>query len=418
MKITMDHVARTEGHFGFVSHIVNGDVDKAKLETFEGARLFEGILISRHWHEIGEVSQRICGVCPVIHCITANKAVEKAMGVEVSPETVLLRKMMLLGQTIQSHALHLYFLSLPDFLDYQDDLKMIAKYPDLSKRMLRLRDFGNKIIASIGGRAVHPISPKVGGFTKYPTREVIGTLAKRGKAILPMAIELAELFNNLSYPNFSRETEFVSLATSGEYAFYEGDITSSQGYHVPAKKYLNNLEEAQKPFKLVKSTKHNGKEYLVNSLARLHLNYKYLAPKAQEVLEKSVIDFPDYNTFHNVIAQAVEVVHCVEEYQRLAKEFSLSKGTTPFVEVKVKAGKGVGAGEAPRGTLYHEYEIDEQGKVTNCNIITPTAQFLFNIQEDLEVYLPKLKDKKLSVQKKEIKKLIRAYDPCISCATH
>ncbi len=414
----MDHVARTEGHFGFVSHIVNGDIDKAKLETFEGARLFEGILVGRKYDEIGEVSQRICGVCPVIHCITANQAVERALGLEVSPETFLLRKMILVGQTIQSHALHLYFLSLPDFLDYQDDLKMVADHPEMSERMLELRDFGNKIIALIGGRTVHPVSPRVGGFTKYPTREKIRQLAKKGKDILPIAIELAELFNKLTYPDFRRETEFVSLVTPNEYAIYEGDIASSRGYKVPARKFVHNLKEVQKPFKLVKSSEHEGNEYLVNAFARIHLNYKYLSSAAQEMLDKSVIDFPDYNTFHNVVAQAIEIVHCVEEFQRLSKEYSQTKGDKPFVEPKVKAGRGVGAGEAPRGTLYHEYEIDEQGIVTDCNIITPTAQFLFNIQQDLDVYLPTIKDKKLSQQKKEIRKMIRAYDPCISCATH
>lgn len=418
MKITMDHVARTEGHFGFVSHIVNGDIEKAKLETFEGARLFEGILVGRKYDEVGEVSQRICGVCPVIHCIIANQAIERALGLKVSPETILLRKMILLGQTIQSHALHLYFLSLPDFLEYQDDLKMVADYPDRSERMLELRDCGNKIIEIIGGRTVHPVSPRVGGFTKLPSREKITQLSKKVKGVMPIAVELAEMFNKLSYPEFSRETEFVSLFAPEEYPYYEGDIKSSKGYDLPTKKFIGGLNEEQKPFRLVKSAKHEGREYLVNALARIHLNHEFLSPKAQELLDKSVIKFPDFNTFHNVVAQAIEVVHCLQEFQKLASQYSQKKGTTPFVEAKIKAGRGVGAGEAPRGTLYHEYEIDEKGIVTRCNIITPTAQFLFNIQQDLDVYLPQIKDKKLAQQKKEIRKMIRAYDPCISCATH
>jgi sulfhydrogenase subunit alpha len=419
MKITMDHVARTEGHFGFVSHIVNGNIKQAQLETFEGARLFESIIIGRRWYEVGEITQRICGVCPVIHCLVANQAVENALGVKVSPRTVLLRKMMLLGQIIQSHALHIYFLSLPDFLDYRDDIKMIAAHPDFSKEVLALRDFGNKIIALIGGRTVHPISPKVGGFTMYPAVSKLKEISRQGKTVLPTAIELAETINNLTFPDFSRETEFMSLTKKGEYAIYEGDVTSSRGYRVPAKKFLHNVAEIEKPFKLVKSVKHEGREFLVNALARLHLNHEFLAPSAQSVLSRSKINFPDYNTFHNVIAQAIEVVHCVEHFQKLVREYTLLKGdANPYVEVKTKAGKGVGVGEAPRGTLYHEYEIDAAGIVTGCNIITPTAQFLFNIEEDLAKYLPTLKGEKISFQKKEIKKLIRAYDPCISCATH
>ncbi len=418
MKIRMDHVARTEGHFGFVSNILNGNIEKAKLETFEGARLFEGILEGRNYYEGGEIAQRICGVCSVIHSIVANKAIENAMGVKVSPETILLRKMILLAQIIQSHTLHLYFLSLPDFLDYQDDLKMVEKYPDRSKRMLELRDFGNKIIELIGGRTVHPITPKVGGFTKYPGKEELGVLAKKAKKMLPIAVELAGMFNKFTYPEFRRETEFVALQKEGEYAIYDGDVVSTKGYKVTAKKFLNDVQELEKPYKLVKTPEHEGEAYLVNALSRLHLNHQYLGEDAKKILEQSTIDFPDYNTFHNVVAQAIEIVHCIEEFQRLVKEFSVTKNTIPVVDVKIKSGKGVGAGEAPRGTLYHEYEIDEQGTIKACNIIAPTTQFLFNIEEDLNKYLPQLKEKKLKDQKKEILKMIRAYDPCISCATH
>ncbi|MFC1617912.1 Ni/Fe hydrogenase subunit alpha [Patescibacteria group bacterium] len=418
MKIKMDHVARTEGHMGFVSHILNGNIDKAKLETLEGARMFEGILVGRQYSEVGEITQRICGVCPVIHGIVAIKAVENAMGVKVSEKTVLLRKMMLLGQIIQSHTLHLYFLSLPDFLDFQDDLKMVAKYPDRSKRILQLRDFGNKIIAQIGGRTVHPISPRVGGFTKYPEWASLNRLAKKTKEMLPVAQELAELFNKLTYPDFQRETEFIALQKEDEYAIYGGDVVSSEGYRVPAKNFLKNVEELEKPFQLVKNPQHKGQPYLVNALSRLHLNHQLLQPAAQKLLDKSKIDFPDFNTFHNVIAQAIEVVHCLEEFNRLVAQYAKVKDSTSSVDVKVKAGRGVGAGEAPRGTLYHEYEFDELGQVTHCNIIAPTTQFLFNIEQDLNKYLPQLKEKKLATQKKEIRKLIRAYDPCISCATH
>jgi len=295
---------------------------------------------------------------------------------------------------------------------------MVSDYPDRSERMLELRDCGNKIIELIGGRTVHPVSPRVGGFTKLPSREKITQLAKKIKGVMPTAVELAEMFNKLSYPEFSRETEFVALSAPDEYPYYEGDVKSSEGYDLPAKKFVGGLNEEQRPFRLVKSSKHEGREYLVNALARIHLNHEFLSPKAQELLDKSVIKFPDFNTFHNVVAQAIEVVHCLEEFQRLARQYSQTKGTTPFVQAKVKSGRGVGAGEAPRGTLYHEYEIDDKGIVTRCNIITPTAQFLFNIQQDLEVYLPQIKDKKLAQQKKEIRKMIRAYDPCISCATH
>ncbi len=418
MKIKMDHVSRTEGHMGFVSHIVNGDVKKAQLATEEGARLFEGILTGRRYYEVGEITQRICGVCPVIHGVTAIKAVENALGVKVSPETVLLRKMILLGQVIQSHTLHLYFLSLPDFLDYQNDLKMVEKYPERSAQIMELRDFGNKIIALIGGRTVHPISLKVGGFTKYPDRGAVRGLAKQVSKYVPIAKELAMIFSQLTYPKFNRETEYFSLQQKDEYAWYDGDLVSSMGVIVSAKKFLKDIKEIQKPYTLVKSVSHQGQPFMVGALARINLNHRHLNAAAQAVLDGSPISFPDFNPFHNVLAQAIEVLHCLEEFARLAKEYSQAKSNQPFVAVKPGAGRGVGTGEAPRGTLYHEYTLDDRGVITACNIITPTAQFLYNIEKDLNDYLPQLKSKSLADQKKEIRKMIRAYDPCISCATH
>lgn len=418
MKIKMDHVARTEGHLGFVSDIVDGNVKKAQLATQEGARLFEGILTGRRYYETGEIAMRICGVCPVIHGIVATKAIESALGVKVSPETVLLRKMILLGQIIQSHTLHLYFLSLPDFLDFQDDQKMVAKYPERSSQMLELRDFGNRIISLIGGRTVHPVSFKVGGFTKYPDRSAVHGLAKQVGKYLPIAKELAGIFAQLTYPKFNRETTFFALQQKGEYAFYEGDLVSSSGDRITAKKFLKDIKEIQKPYSLVKSVDHRGQTFMVGALARLNINHQFLREEARALLEDSPLKFPDFNPFHNVMAQAIEVVHCLEEFVALAKLYSQAKGNQPVVTVAVKAGRGVGAGEAPRGTLYHEYTLDAKGVITACNIITPTAQFLFNIEKDLNEYLPSLKGKSLSDQKKAIRQMIRAYDPCISCATH
>lgn len=418
MKIKMDHVSRTEGHMGFVSHIVDGHVEKARLSTQEGARLFEGILMGRRYYEVGEITQRICGVCPVIHGVTALQAVENALGVKVSPETVLLRKMILLGQTIQSHTLHLYFLSLPDFLDFQNDLNMVAKYPERSRQMLILRDFGNKLIALIGGRTVHPVSLKVGGFTKYPDPSVIRNFSRQVGKLLPMAKELAAIFAQLSYPSFSRKTEYLALQQKGEYAFYDGDLGSSSQNKIPAEKFLKDIKEIQTPFHLVKSVERRGQPFMVGALARINVNRDYLSETAQVALDLSPIKLPDYNPFHNVMAQAIEVIHCLEEFVRLAKLYCQLKGGRTEVAVKIQAGRGVGAGEAPRGTLYHEYTLDNRGVITACNIITPTAQFLFNIEKDLNEYLPRLKGKSLSDQKKEIRKMIRAYDPCISCATH
>lgn len=423
MKIVIDHIAKIEGHMGFVGHILRGDVVKAKLEVKEGARLIEGIIIGRDFVDAPLITSRICGVCPVVHNLSSIKALEDAINLEVSDGVKILRKLLLAGQILQSHSLHLFFLSLPDFFKLDHDIKFVDKYKKETKKATRIRNFADKLVEVIGGRSIHPTNTKIGGFGELPEKKKLENLLKESKKALKDARDLAEIFKNLNYPAFERKTEFISLSAADEYAFYEGKINASDTKPISIRKFLPKIKEIQSPFDVVKRARYKGKSYMVGALARINNNKNQLNPQAKELAESFFGQDISYNTFYNIFAQAVEVVHFIEETQKLLKIY-LDKNYPKkdiIVKSEVKPKKscfGIGVCEAPRGTLFHMYRINKKGIVSDCNIITPTAQFLENLEQDLKVFLPDLKKMKESERKRKIKMLIRAYDPCISCATH
>ena len=437
MRIKIDHIAKIEGHAGFTAEIVNGNAASARISVLEGARLLEGILRDRKYYEVSHITARICGVCPVVHTLTSLKALESAMAIEISEQTILLRKLLMLGQIINSHALHIFFFSLSDFFGIENDLKLIEKFPDRTKQAVVLREFGNQIIEIIGGRSIHPIAPEVGGFTKLPDSQKILQLAAIAKKILPDAIKFATLFAKLNYPEFIRNTQFVSLKNNSEYAIYGGEIcinSKNAGKDIAA--FMRQIKETQVEEDAVKRTAINNNPYMVGAIARINNNYKLLNPKAKKILEASKIKLPSKNPFHNILAQAIETVHCLEETIKIIKPTLLSLrmkrshpnilprdcfvANAPRNKISIQAGAGSGAIEAPRGTLFYFYEVGDNGIVKNCNIITPTAQNLARLEEDLKIWLPELE--KQGLKEKEIqdkiRMLIRAYDPCLTCATH
>ncbi len=296
-----------------MASVIQGDVKSAKLEVQEGIRLIEGILIGRHYKDVPVVAQRICGICPVVHNLTSIKALENAMGVKVSPETEKLRAIMELGQVIHSHALHLFFLSLADFLDIENDIQLVKQYPEESKKAIRIREFGMDIVREIGGRVVHPLTNEVGGFKKVPDAEGLRKIIANAEETLKDALELGEFFKKIKLPEFSRKTEYVCLARNGEYPFYDGDIVSSEGLRIPVAKFETDFQELQKQKEVVKKVEHQGKSYMVGAIARVNINKDKLNPKALAYWESLDLRFPDYNPFHNILAQMAEVMHCVEE---------------------------------------------------------------------------------------------------------
>jgi len=408
-----------EGHAGFMASVLDGDVKSAKIEVQEGIRLIEGLLIGRHYKDMPIVAQRICGICPVVHNLTAIKSLENAMGVAVSAETEKLRAVMEHAQIIHSHALHLFFLSLADFLDIDNDIKLIKNYPEETKKAIRIREYGMEIIKVVGGRVVHPLTNEVGGFKKAPEKEALKKIVSDSGDILKIAMELGEFFKGIKMPEFSRETEYVALHKKGEYAIYDGDIISNRGLHIPVAKFEENFSELAKQQEVIKKVNHQGKSYMVGAIARINLNRSALRPMAFEYLRSLKWKFPNYNPFNNILAQMIEVIHCIEQTEKLCKELiNLNVENVVTKEYAVSSGTGVAAVEAPRGTLYYHVEVDEKGYIKNVNIITPTAQFLANLEDDITEYIPKIIGLGDSERQRKLRGFIRAYDPCISCAVH
>lgn len=418
MKIKINKIDKIEGHGSFEADIINGRVKEARFKTLEGARLVEGILVGRQYFEPPIITARICGICPVVHNLTAIKALENALGVKPSQETVILRKVMELAQVLHSHALHIFFLALPDFYDFKNSLELAKKHPRETRAVVNLRNFGNKLIQVIGGRTIHPQSSEIGGFKKLPSKKALEDLIGQCPNLFKEALFLENIFCNLKYPNFTRDQEYVSLTSKKEYSFYEGDIGSTSNSVIKVKKFMNNIEEIQRPYELIKHAKYEGQTYMVGALARLNINKQKLNPRAKEVMKKSGVEFPSNNNFHNILAQCIEMIHCVEEIDKLIKLYLKVKNPKLKVNYEVKAGSGVGSVEAPRGTLFHYYELNKDGRIINCNIITPTAQMTPNLEEDLKVYLKQINDPRWRTRHRKVRALVRAYDPCMTCATH
>jgi coenzyme F420-reducing hydrogenase alpha subunit len=421
MKIKISHLAKIEGHASFFADMLAGDIKNAKLKIIIGARLIESIILNRNYIETPIVTSRICGICSVAHNITSIKAIENALGVKINPQIERLRKVLVLAEPIQSHAAHLFFLSLSDFFKYESDVDLIKKYPDLAKKIILIRDFGNKIKDVVGGRDMHMIVTEIGGFRRVLDDKIIQKLIDETEPVLEAAVGVAKFFRALDYPKYERKVEFAGLVAPREYAFYDGIIGSTAGSARPMKKFYNELSEKQASDDPTKRASHLGKSFMPGAIARLNLSHRYLNPEAKKFLsffEKPNSKILTYNTFHNIFAQSVELVHCVEEVRKLLKEYLRDKSRNLMVKYTLKNGEGLGATEAPRGTLYHYYKIDKYGIIRACNIITPTAQFLDNLENDLEKYLNEAKIKDERDRKWKINMMVRAYDPCMTCATH
>lgn len=416
--IKINHIAKMEGHAGFVAHILDGNVKKAKMETHEGARMLEGVMLGRDYFEVPMITARICGICPIVHFLSSTHAIEEAFGVKVSQQTVILRKIMEHLQIIHSHALHMFFLSLPDFFKIENDLNFIKKYPKETEAVIRVRQFAIDIVELIGGRVVHPLTMAVGGFKKLPSTQEVNKLMENYNTVLEDAIFVTKFARNINYPKFERKTEFISLYSKNDYEILWGDIMTSSGEKMKVKEFYNTIKEHHQPFEKVKRTTFHEKPYFLGALARVNNNFDHLNPKAKKLWKEAKQEIPCYNSFYNVYAQAVEIIHSLEEIKKLFKQLGKIDQKNTLVKVTPKAGEGWGAVEAPRGILLDYYKFDKNGKVLEANIITPTAQFLANLEADLFAYVPNVYKMKVHDRRIKIRTLVRAYDPCISCATH
>lgn len=424
-KISIPHIHKIEGEAGFWAKVAKtGNVEEIKFQTLLGLRQIEGILVGRRVADVPIVVSRICGICPVPHILCAIGAIEKALNIKTSLQTNLLRKLLLAANIIHSHTLHLFFLSLPDFLSLENDLELTKKFKKETKAALKIRNFALEITRAVGGRAVHPITPRIGGFSRLPTKEKLRQILNKTEEARECSILLADTFKKIEYPNFERESVFVSIFSNKDYPFYlEKFIKSGKEKFTVGDFYSTQIEEDLKN-PPVKRVKFKGEAYMVGAIARLKNNENFLKVFAKEKLEQfrkeRKISKENFlkNIFYNLFSQAVEVLHFFDIATDLIKTILDLPLIEESTDIKLKPSSGLAALEAPRGTLFHYYEINKQGRITSCNIITPTAQFLHNIEEDLRIFLPEILNLKKEEKIKKIRSLIRVYDPCISCATH
>ncbi|MFA6963429.1 MAG: Ni/Fe hydrogenase subunit alpha [Patescibacteria group bacterium] len=413
----MESVPKIEGHAAFYTHLKSGQVDKARMIGLENDRFVEKILVGRQYWEAPIITSRICGICPTIHNTTANRAIEAACGIEVTEQTKTLRKLMLAGQMIQSHSLHLYLLVLPDFVGSSSSFELQKNHPELFKNAIELKRYADKIIETIGGRAVHPIASVPGGFKSYPTKNKLKELLDSSADILEIAEQTVALFKSFKYPKVEREMIYSALESKGEYAFYEGNIRASKRKAFAPELYSEYLVEKLKPYTRAKFATLKGKTIMVGAIARMNLN-GLPSEQVGKLLKEFKIKLPFTNPFDNIIAQAIENYYFVElSIEILKKIISDGVKEEKLVEPK-KFGKGTSACEAPRGTLFHYYELDKEGFIKKCDIVTPTVQSLPALESDMKKIGPILAKLRPDERTAMIEMLIRSYDPCITCATH
>jgi len=418
VTINVHEVTRVEGHGNIVVRAKDGTVEEVRLEIIESPRFFEAMVSRRKYTDINFITSRICGICAVGHCTTSLQATERAMGITVSQQTETLRKLNFYGEQLQSHILHEYFLVAPDFFQAGSVIPLAGTHPEVVKRALRLKKLANEMCCVIGGRHVMPVSLVVGGFTRVPTKKELSALKDKLVAAEPDFDETVKLFATLQMPNFTRETEYVSLTHPTEYAFIEGDIKSSDTGVVKPMDYQKVVKEKIVKHSTAKHTYNNRASYMVGALARFNNNSKQLHAKARRVAADLKLAAPCHNPFMINAAQIVESVHCYEESLGLLNQLLESPLKDEAVQVKPRAGRGVGVCEVPRGILFHDYTYDENGTMVSANLIIPTGQNLANIEQDIRAIVPQIIDRPKDEIRLTLEMLVRAYDPCISCSVH
>jgi len=416
--VGIEHITRVEGHGNIIIDVKGGKIRELRMDIVESPRFFEAMALGRTYKEVAHITSRICGICAVTHTTTSIKAIESALGFEPSTQTIKLRKLLLNAEFIQSHILHVYFLTAPDFFRVGSVFGMVKDNKDDVLRGMHLKTLANDLCALVGGRHIHPITLKIGSFSKNPELKELDNFKKKIEDSRDEMDKTVKFFKNLQTPEFERETEYISLTNPDEYALYDGNIKSSDNGETAPVDYLNRVKEYIVPHSTSKHAKSNRSSYMVGALARFNNNYEQLHPKAKVAAEEMGLKHPCYNPYMNNIAQVVETVHCFEDSIRLIDELISSDIQDEKLEIEPKAGSGVGATEAPRGTLYHEHKLDNNGKITYANYIIPTGQNLSNIENDLKALVPNILNKQKDDIILDIEMLVRAYDPCISCATH
>jgi len=418
--IHIHHVTRVEGHGDLTVTIKNGVLSEVRFSVVEAPRFFEAFFRQRTYREVTHLASRVCGICAVSHRSAALKATEAAFDTRISDQSFLLRRLAFHGEVLSSHILHIYFLAAPDFLGVPSLLHWVERDRDTVLRAMRMKQTAYDLCKWVVGRHTHPVAMSVGGFPFVHNTQQLEPLRKRLVVSMEDLRDTVSLFKSFSLPSFERETEYVSLSHPEHYAFYDGEIVSSDGKSVPSHQYKEIIHEYGVPYSTAKYARCNRPEYMVGALARTNNNFHQLSPFAREMADLAGLTVPCFNPFMNTTAQIVECAHCLEESVQMIDQL-LEAGICAEdeqTETTPRAGSGVGAVEAPRGILFHEYEYDAEGKCVSANMVIPTAQNLGNLEADLRAFTPGILNQEKASIAHGLEILVRAYDPCISCSTH
>ncbi|MBO0737519.1 MAG: Ni/Fe hydrogenase subunit alpha [Alphaproteobacteria bacterium] len=415
--IKVDYLARVEGEGAFKVVVRSGAVESAELNIFEPPRFFEGFLRGRAFTEAPDITARICGICPVAYQMSAVHAMENALGVAVTGSLRDLRRLIYCGEWIESHTLHIYMLHAPDFLGYAGAVDMAHDHGDIVRRGLALKKAGNELLALLGGREIHPINVRVGGFYRTPRRREMAPLAERLKWARDAAIDTARWVAGFDFPERERDYTFVALRHPHEYPFNEGHIVSNHGLDVTAAEYDEHFEESQvERSTALHSRLKGGGSYLVGPLARYSLNFERLSPLTKEVAREAGLGPACTNPYRSIVVRAIEVLYACEEALRIIERYE--EPDAPAVPIEPQAAIGFAATEAPRGLLYHRYRLEPEGTIAEARIVPPTSQNQASIEEDLASFVGGFLDLPDDALRHRCEQTVRNYDPCISCSTH
>jgi coenzyme F420-reducing hydrogenase alpha subunit len=420
VKIDVHQVTRVEGHGNIVVNATDGTIEDIRWEIPESPRLFEVMLRGRYYPDVPYVASRICGICSIAHSTASIQAVEAAFDVKLTEQTQILRKLLFNSEILESHILHTLFLAAPDFLGVDSVFPLVETHKDVVVMAMNLKRLAYRFADAIAGRKTHPLSCIVGGFAKYPDPEEMKQIQAELKAALKDIDTVVSLFKSLApeIPDFERETEYIALKDPKEYAWISGDIASSDAGITPLDNYLKVTNEFCVPQSTAKWTRNKRNSYMVGALARFNLNYDQLSTLAKKVARELNLSAPCHNPYAITLAQIVETADAFEDSIILIDRL-LTKGIKEEeVKIKVKAGRGIGAVEAPRGILFHDYTFDADGNCARANCIIPTNQNHNNIQKDMEKLVPQIIKEPEDDIRQKLEMLVRAYDPCISCSAH
>jgi sulfhydrogenase subunit alpha len=414
--IKVDYLARVEGEGGVRITFDGRVVSNVELRIFEPPRFFEAFLRGRSFMEAPDITARICGICPVAYQMSAVHAMEDALGVTVSEPVRELRRLLYCGEWIESHVLHIYMLHAPDFLGYDGAIDMAKDHGDVVRDGLELKKIGNEILELLGGRAIHPVNVRVGGFYRAPTRHELQPLAERLRRARDIAWTTVRFVSGFDFPDCERDYEFVALGGAGEYPFNAGHVLSNKGLDITPQDYDAHFEESHVKRSNALHSHLHGRPYLTGPIARYSLNSALLSPTAQEAAKQAGLGATCNNPFRSIVVRAVEVLYACDEALRIIDAYRQPE--QPHLDLSAHAGIGYACTEAPRGMLYHRYRLDEDGTILDAKIVPPTSQNQPSIEDDLKFFAAEWLDMPEEALRIRCEQAVRNHDPCISCATH